>query len=68
MSAVSVRGLSKSFGLLRVLRDIDPSPRFDARAWRHLHMAPPTAPGQAELPLVERNPLTHHLRSLHAAL
>jgi hypothetical protein len=53
--------------LTGVLRDIDPSPRFDARAWRHLHMAPPTAPGQAELPLVERNPLTHHLRSLHAA-
>jgi hypothetical protein len=44
------------------LRDIDPSPRFDARAWRHRHMAPLGAEGQSELPVSARNPLVHHLR------
>jgi hypothetical protein len=44
------------------LRDIDPSPRFDARAWRHRHMAPVTAEGQSEMPVEARNPLVHYLR------
>lgn len=49
------------------MRDIDPSPRFDARAWRHRHMAPLGAEGQSELPVSARNPLVHHLRSLLTA-
>ena len=44
------------------LRDIDPSPRFDARVWRHRHMAPPAGAGQSELPVAARNPLVHYLR------
>jgi len=44
------------------LEDIDPSPRFNARAWRHVHMAPVAAEGQTELPIASRNPLVHHLR------
>jgi hypothetical protein len=47
--------------LAGALRDIDPSPEFDARSWRHLHMAPPSAKGQAELSIPERNPLVHYL-------
>jgi hypothetical protein len=43
------------------LQDIDPSPRFNARAWRHRHMAPLAAEGQSELPISARNPLVHHL-------
>jgi len=54
--------------LLRgALEDIDPSPRFDARGWRHRHMAPLGAEGQSELPVAARNPLVHHLRTLHEA-
>jgi hypothetical protein len=49
------------------LRDIDPSPLFDAHAWRHRHMAPLAAEGQSELPLSARNPLVHHLHSIHVA-
>jgi hypothetical protein len=49
------------------VRDIDPSPLFDARLWRHRHMAPLAAEGQADLPATSRNPLVHHLRSVHAA-
>jgi hypothetical protein len=52
--------------LTGALRDIDPSPRFNASAWRHRHMAPPAAPGQAELSLSARNPLVHYLRLVHA--
>lgn len=48
------------------VRDIDPSPLFDARLWRHQHMAPLAAEGQTELPSDARNPLVHHLRSIHA--
>ena len=44
------------------LQDIDPSPRFDARLWRHRHMAPLAAEGQSELPVAARNPLVHHLQ------
>lgn len=44
------------------LHDIDPSSRFDARLWRHRHMAPPAANGQSELPVADRNPLVHFLR------
>jgi hypothetical protein len=54
--------------LLRgALEDIDPGPRFDAAAWRHRHMAPIGSEGQSELPIAARNPLVHHLCSLHAA-
>jgi hypothetical protein len=54
--------------LLRgALEDVDPGPRFDAAAWRHQHMAPIGADGQSELPVAARNPLVHHLTSLHAA-
>jgi hypothetical protein len=49
------------------LRDIDPSPWFDARAWRHRHMAPLAAEGQSELPVTARNPLVHFLRLQHNA-
>jgi hypothetical protein len=49
------------------IRDIDPSPRFDARMWRHLHMAPLAADGQSELPAAARNPLVHFLRTRHGA-
>jgi hypothetical protein len=41
--------------------DVDPSPRFASRRWRHQHMAPLTAPGLHALPLERRNPLVHHL-------
>lgn len=44
------------------LQNIDPSGRFDARLWRHRHMAPLAADGQSELPVSVRNPLVHHLR------
>ncbi len=53
--------------LCGAIRDIDPSPRFDARAWRHRHMAPPGAEGQSELPVSARNPLVHYLRFVHGA-
>ncbi len=48
--------------LAGTIRDIDPSPRFNARAWRHRHMAPLAAEGQSELPVPARNPLVHFLR------
>jgi hypothetical protein len=44
------------------LRDIEPSRQFDARLWRHRHMAPLAAVGQSELPVTARNPLVHHLQ------
>lgn len=47
------------------MQDIDPSPRFDARQWRHRHMAPLAAEGQSELPVTARNPLVHYLRLQH---
>jgi hypothetical protein len=49
------------------LRDIDPSDRFDARLWRHRHMAPLAAVGQSELPVTARNPLVHFMRLRYAA-
>ncbi len=49
--------------LAGALRDIDPSPRFDARRWRHSHMAPLAAEGQSELPVAARNPLVHFMVS-----
>jgi hypothetical protein len=53
--------------LAGALGDVDPSPRFDARAWRHAHMAPLGAEGQSELPISARNPLVHHLRFVLSA-
>jgi hypothetical protein len=53
--------------LAGAMQDIDPSPRFDARAWRHRHMAPLAADGQSELPITARNPLVHYLRLRHDA-
>ncbi len=53
--------------LCGAMQDIDPSPRFDARAWRHRHMAPLGAEGQSEMAVAARNPLVHHLRFLHEA-
>jgi hypothetical protein len=53
------------FLLNGALRDIDPSPHFNARAWRYRHMAPLSAEGQARLPTAMRNPLVHHLLSVH---
>ena len=46
---------------LGAMEDIDPSPRFDARAWRHLHMAPlgHTAPLGHMTPLEHTAPLGH---------
>lgn len=44
------------------LRDIAPSPGFDARGWRHRNMAALGAPGQEQLPYAARNPLIHYLR------
>jgi hypothetical protein len=49
------------------MQDIDPSPRFDARLWRHRFMAPLAAEGQSELPVTSRNPLVHYLRLQHVA-
>ena len=49
------------------MRDIDPSPRFDARSWRHLHMAPLSGEGQSELPMAARNPLVDFLRRQNGA-
>ncbi len=45
------------------VRDIAPSPGFDARLWRHRHMAPAGAPGQDRLTAAARNPLLHYLRA-----
>ena len=52
------------------LRDIDPSRQFDARLWRHRHMAPLAAVGQSErkLPVTARNPLVHHLQLRYRTL
>jgi hypothetical protein len=44
------------------LRNIDPSPHFDAHLWRHRHMAPAAAEGQSEMPVTSRNPLVDFLR------
>jgi len=49
------------------MQDIDPSPRFDARMWRHRFMSPLAAEGQSELPVTARNPLVHYLRLQHVA-
>lgn len=49
------------------IEDINPSPGFDARAWRHRQMAPVTAASRTLLPVTARNPLVHHLRQVFGA-
>ena len=55
------------FLLRGALENVDPGPRFNAALWRHRHMAPIGAEGQSELPIADRNPLVHHLRSARGA-
>ena len=47
--------------VIGAVEDVEPSPHFEARLWRHRHMAPLGAPGQAHVPVAERNPLVHFL-------
>ena len=44
------------------IEDVSPSPGFDARLWRHRHMAPLAAEGQNRLPAAARNPLIDFFR------